>query len=412
MDKRITIKISSASLTNALLTWMLYGAVIYQLLAYISGMIGYKDYISFADTTYYGIYASIAVLTFLSLQKNKRMWNNLFVFLVMLFIGVYFAYTKVYFPDNFYIIQYNASFVKVFMVFLPTMWIAASHYDLRDWLSSIRLTNVFMNILALFFLIRRMQTTGTDEAMDIAYMITLCTIINIYFWKKKIKRITLSLLIIVDLLMLFGSGCRGAVLVAACYIIASILQKVLQIEDNGRKVLLSILLIAVTIGIYYSYVPIVLLLSSLLKGRLFSDRIINYLVYAETSTDGGRTIIQNKILNGFSEMPTFGYGFLGDGKLTNGLYYAHNIELEWICNFGWIVGVALIVVFAICIFKGVANPYKRDVVIVFVCYTFIHLQISSTYLMDASFWIFLGILLNKTTEVDYYGEYEVMSKTE
>ena len=83
--------------------------------------------------------------------------------------------------------------------------------------------------------------------------------------------------------------------------------------------------------------------------------------------------------------------------------YTHNILLEIIGNFGIIIGSILIILLIFLIVRSLLSKEKKytNLIIIWLSLGFFHLMVSGSYLTDIKFWILLGLLFNKSRDLNY-----------
>lgn len=73
--------------------------------------------------------------------------------------------------------------------------------------------------------------------------------------------------------------------------------------------------------------------------------------------------------------------------------YVHNIFIEVLVNFGVVMGGLINVFLLYFAFKPIfiKDIKKSDMIIIWISIGFAHLLVSSSYLIDFKFWIYLGL---------------------
>ena len=113
-----------------------------------------------------------------------------------------------------------------------------------------------------------------------------------------------------------------------------------------------------------------------------------------------RIEIQKSIYQGISENP-FGYGLLGDRIIMQSQHfhgvYAHNILLEFMADFGIIVGplLVLIILFKLALSVKQPNCTQRDLLFLMIPAGFIKLWFSGSYLVCPEFYFMISYLFFK-----------------
>ena len=80
--------------------------------------------------------------------------------------------------------------------------------------------------------------------------------------------------------------------------------------------------------------------------------------------------------------------------------YAHNMFVEWIVDFGIVIGIILSVSFIVLLIKGLKNKQRQEFVyiIVFITTGFVQMMFSGSYLLqEASLYVLLGLGVNASS---------------
>ena len=126
-----------------------------------------------------------------------------------------------------------------------------------------------------------------------------------------------------------------------------------------------------------------------MSNRVFTSMATNAFISYENSSE--RDIIIRKLLDAINDSDTFGYGLCGSWNISGG--YSHNYILDMIISFGIPVGSLLILLTLCLIAKGFfacSTKEEKGFYILLFCSGFVKLFISSFFLRDYMFWLFLG----------------------
>jgi len=243
-------------------------------------------------------------------------------------------------------------------------------------------------------------STGT-YSMALSYYMLLPTII---FIDELIDKFSLRIasFIGISLLIIIALGSRGAVLCVVVFVFLKIIKVIGKL--TFKRVLAYIGLLSIGVISFINLDRIfekvyLILLNYGIKSRsllLFSRDEVHL---------SGRESIYNSLIIELSNSPFLGIGIAGDRLIHSGSY-AHNIFLEILVNFGLIIGIIIVTVLVIIIIKNllIKDKEKYAFFIIWLNLGFVHLMVSSTYITDMKFWIFLGITLNllkKNTNVSF-----------
>jgi O-antigen ligase len=125
----------------------------------------------------------------------------------------------------------------------------------------------------------------------------------------------------------------------------------------------------------------------------FSTRIFQYLLEGEFSVSNARSVLADTVVQAIWEKPIFGHGLMGDRVVTGG-YYAHNILLEFLCHYGVFIGSFLLVAAFMIPTVATFRSRKKEsfhFLLMMTCLVFIKLMMSGSYLLEADFFLLLGL---------------------
>ena len=125
----------------------------------------------------------------------------------------------------------------------------------------------------------------------------------------------------------------------------------------------------------------------------FSTRIFDFFLEGEFVESKGREYLYRVTLEAIQRRPLLGYGIMGDQVCTGGSY-AHNLFLEFWCQFGIFVGSALALLLISFVIKALYHARKNAgvlFVLLFVCLVFVKLMISGSYLYESWLYFLIGL---------------------
>ncbi|NLA75571.1 MAG: hypothetical protein GX846_08915 [Deltaproteobacteria bacterium] len=234
-------------------------------------------------------------------------------------------------------------------------------------------------------------------SMPLSYYMLLPAIVSIDALIEKIslKDLLISL-VSISVIVLFGS--RGALLCILVFIFIKIIQKSLNSLKTGIVFLIS------GIGLIMSWPLIrngIKQFDMFLMARDIHSRTIKLFL-----RDGlyltGRDRIYSQIFEATRAKPFLGIGLAADRRILKGSSaYAHNIFLELLMNYGFVLGLLVSFLLVLLLVRALfsRNSDKKNMLAIWTGIGFIHLQISSSYLIDLKFWIFLGLLIEANQKV-------------
>lgn len=198
----------------------------------------------------------------------------------------------------------------------------------------------------------------------------------------------------VGLLLILILGCRGALVgFGVSFILKLFFSKRSTLTKLVQISAISALLI---IAMFY-FEDAVSLLINFADSLGINSRTLTYMQEGRFFDDTGRQSIQENVL---AEIGWTGNGMYGD-RLSDKHFgsYAHNIIVEFLCQYGYLFGSILSVALAILLFRGIytKNFHVRTLIIVFMATGFTKLFFSGSYLnQEPSFYILIGLCTSVT----------------
>lgn len=287
-------------------------------------------------------------------------------------------------------------FVNTLPWFLVTLNVKSFdniHEKLKSKLLYILLGNI---ALILYSILADRNMTGN---MEISYSILPLVIfsLDIFFKDKKIKYLLYSIL---GALIILFCGSRGPLLCILIYMI------VYFIMDFKRQKHLIILLSIISVIFTLNFNFIVDTTISILKNFNIESRTLYKLKNGDIMNDTGRSIIYDIAFDELNDHPITGVGLGVERiKINEKKYnfnkdmsscYPHNLFIEVLVQYGYIIGIILILVFLNLIIKSYrkANFDERRILISFFSIEVVRLMISSSYLISPIFFMYLGLCVN------------------
>ena len=227
--------------------------------------------------------------------------------------------------------------------------------------------------------------------MHFSYILSLILFVHTAEFLKH-KTISSGLLALIELILIIIYGSRGPIL---CFIVFLFLYVLLDNRKNSIKVAFSIGLTLIAIYIE----NILAFIRSLVKNANVNSRTLSLLV-ENIGHMSGRDVIASASIELIKEHPVTGLGIIGEFKYLED--YPHNFILDMFLHWGIVLGLILILlvlyitISALAISKGKI----KTILLVFICYGFVMLFFSGTYLSCDGFYIMLGIALNIRKKVD------------
>lgn len=329
-------------------------------------------------------------------------WTHMLFYVLISFVFVLFWYFTDY--DAFdYIALCNVIFFTI-----PAFFIGLS-ININDKtfkpLYFLSIFVLFASIIYSFYYLSDRELS-TDN-MDYAYKVLPSVLIiasSLFIYKKKFWNI---ILLLISLFFLIALGTRGPILCLIIFILIMFWKK------NGFTKLfiyISFLSIVAFIVLWSPlYEILILKISEFLENLGFSSRVLEMLIQKKLSEGNGRDAIKDKLWMLIKEYPILIRGPFSDREATKNFYdpnyfiryengtYAHNIILEFIFDFGIIIGILLLIIILFYTLKLVLKVEKDSFYIVgiVICCSLIHLLISGSYLTSSLFFMLIGLQFNK-----------------
>ncbi len=233
------------------------------------------------------------------------------------------------------------------------------------------------------------QATVGAYSMSLSYYMLLPMIIYLgeLFDNPSMKALLFSL---ITLLIILSLGARGPILCAIVFVLLKILK---SSKLTYTKILFYLSSFAAIIVTFIYLDSILQYINNLLLNFGIKSRTIA-LFLRDGVYLSGRENIYPKIIEGIQDNPLLGIGIAGDRLITGG--YAHNLFLEVLANFGVIVGSILLITLILLVVRNllIEDNEKYNIIIIWLSLGFIPLIVSGSYLMDMSFWILIGLMIN------------------
>lgn len=316
-------------------------------------------------------------------------------FIVIYFLAILiFLINYLLFPENH--IYLNSLIFPLFFTCLPSLIYA---HSMEDWQVLMNVMKqaakwVFLIGVAIAILIiSGFASTGSSYSMSLSYYMLLPAIIylNDIIDRKKIKS---GLIFIVSLLIILSLGARGPVMCVGVFVILKFISTLKDISYT-KAILYILLLMIAMVGIIFLD-KILLYLYEFLLSKGINSRSLR-LFLRDGIYMSGRDAIYSEMIKEIFNKPFLGLGLASDRRILSGRNaYVHNIFIEVIMNFGIIIGALLSLFLLYLLVKNILIKDEQiyTLMIIWISIGFIHLLISSSYLNDFKFWIYLGLSLN------------------
>ncbi|MBU5427910.1 O-antigen ligase family protein [Tissierella pigra] len=312
------------------------------------------------------------------------------------FIGIYFlavfvfTFNYVFFNENW--IYLKSIIFPLFFTGLPSFIYA---YSIKDWDMLIKIMKKTSNIVFVVgTFIGILVFTGNAligaYSMSLSYYMLLPTIMymNEFLDKVSLKG---GVILGVSLLVILALGSRGAIMCIGVFAILKLVRKIKKLTYT--KVLIYLIILSIMImGLVFLNEILEYIYNFLLNFGIRSRSIELFL--RDDMYLSGRDKLYEYVIEEIFNNPFLGIGLTGDRFILDG-GYAHNIFIEILANFGLVIGTIIIITILYIVVKSlfIKDIKKYNMVIVWLSIGFVHLFVSSSYLIDFKFWILLGLSL-------------------
>ena len=281
---------------------------------------------------------------------------------------------------------------------LPYYYIGVS-LDIKRFYKSFYYISVIAIYMCAFYELLYAQSASyigevdtSEYNMGLAYSI-LPHVLMVSWMALKNVKIYSIIPMVLGLMLLLSFGTRGPVICAIVFIAIYLLFiRPSKYQKTMRKVTISLAVFAV------SFLNQFMLFMQMLTFQLgMSTRIFEKYFEGELETSSGRDYIRETLLRELvTDNPLYGHGILGSYPYVN--TYPHNIVLDFLFSFGWILGIALLlsVLYVIIrmLIKYSQNEISKTFGILLVVSSILSLCFSSTFVDDAMFFMLLGYCIN------------------
>lgn len=322
------------------------------------------------------------------MKTNKILIILVYLFALTLFLSQYMVFIE----NRLYL---KELIFPIFFMCLP-LFVISLNINKMDTLMSVMkkssfIIYLFAILLSVEDLIGIVNIGEYSGPLSNYLLIPTLIFLNNSIDKLSIKYLVLSF---VSLFFILVLGSRGSIL---CIIIFLIIRTLFAKSNNKYTNYLVRLLTILSIIIFaFTYKDILNKLYIFLLKNGIESRTLHLFLSDELYLSG-RDNIYSVLIKYIFEHPIMGFGIGGDRRILSGeAVYAHNIIIELIGNFGLLLGLFLLfllfitISYALLKFKNI----NKNIIIIWISLGFVHLFISSSYLIEMKFWIFIGLLIN------------------
>lgn len=259
---------------------------------------------------------------------------------------------------------------------------------------------MFSRCIIIFFLVLTLLFSdfGTgDYEMGKAYNCLPSIMLVSYSFLKK-EKVQDIFFVILGIVFLLICATRGPILLYAIFMLLQLffLKRQYRYVYGGALILLLILFFSpIGRGVMEGIL-------SLMDKMGFNTRIFDMFLSGNLTDDNGRNWLKDAVFAMISRQPWCGNGLFSDRRATAAIgiggtegSYVHNLVYEFWCDFGYLLGSALLLLLAFAILrslKGIAKDTNFKIIfsILALCYIG-KLFMSSSFLIEPGFWMCIGV---------------------
>jgi len=221
--------------------------------------------------------------------------------------------------------------------------------------------------------------------MAFSYALLLPLLLHINEGVNK-KSILFWLAAIYEIILILLYGARGPLL---CVLIFMLLKLVLYFKKKPKYILVSIILLSIILLTIILWEQISALLLEFLNAQGIQSRTLYSLLNGSIFQDSGRGEIQSSVMTLIQARPLTGWGIAGEVPFVG--TYPHNIFLELLCDWGFIIGGIMIGFIVVCLFQLFLEKdnVKKELLMIYTCCGFVPLLISGTLYENYNFIILI-----------------------
>ena len=334
------------------------------------------------------LYALPAVL-----RRKKKIFGTSYIVAVVVFSIHYLC-----FPEN--RIFMLPLIIPFFFMVLPSFIYALSIRNFVIFKNVLEKSSCIVffigSILSLFVFLGR-ASIGS-YSMSLAYYMLLPSIV---FLNNLFERISAKyfILLVLSLIVIISLGSRGPILCLLVFVFLRTFRP--SFRTSYKKIIMTSSVLGIcTVGMIF-FKNIINVMYNQLSHYGFHSRTLYLFLNDRGVYLSGRSSIYQSIIAEILKNPILGIGLAGDRRITDGTY-AHNIYIELISNFGFILGFILILLITFLVIKSlfIKDDIKYILLTMWFCLGFIPLLISGSYLTSINFAIFLGVVIHINKDIN------------
>lgn len=356
------------------------------------------------------IYGVLVMLVFISYPIwIKKLTGNLFLVFAAWFLILLISCLLCGDETKSYLIKCSKT---VWIQAIPMYLTGTLLTQRKDLLKkSLNFLPLIVNISAIYFMLQFFGDGIYNQSQG--YNVLPAAVISMAMLINVRQKLTLTLYHIINMIIsvtvIFMSGARGPLL---CFFLASIFCIIRKFKFTSfRNIIVLICYLFIGVYCYFNYEKVLLASEPIFKNLGVSTRIINGFLSGDILESQGRIELIDLALRRIAEKPLIGTGIFLDRQFLfenqhfhaiseNGSvgFYVHNIFIEWILQFGIILGGILLVAFIYKLYRawrGAINKYDFVLFILLCAVGFFPLLVSGSYVDWPLFYFLLGYMASE-----------------
>lgn len=319
---------------------------------------------------------------------NRNIYKLVGIYCIAIFV---FLLNFIFFPENHPYIK-EVIFPFFFMC-LPAFVYSMSLDDLNILKKIMKKSSLIVFIFGtiLFVLTLSGKVSIGVYSMELSYYMLLPAIMFIDELLENFSPKTM-LASLISIMVILSLGSRGALICIVLFIVLKLIR--FGFNMTYKKFFYSLLIIGTIMTSLIYFENILKYIDNVLMSFGIRSRSIQIFLSGDVHLSGRDNIYQNIIREIYSN-PILGIGLAGDRRFTD-TGYAHNFFLEVLSNFGVVFGSIILIILIFIIMRKLltVNDGKYNMILVWLSLGFVPLLVSSSYLINIKFWIFMGLIIS------------------
>lgn len=340
------------------------------------------------DVVEYMIEGAIILLFAIILIHNLVVWHRKFNLVVLLLsIVLSFMYFDAYINYPMIFDDISKRFVWTVFLGLPCMWAVININNVGDFLKIIKPYSYCFTVLGTMIFLGDTVKLTSNMTFSGMMLFPFC-LHYFYAFKNRFD----CIVALYEFLIMFIHGSRGAVVSVLLMIVVYHFFRAINDFKYMKKFILTMSFLGGVLSVLLANI------SELIDwcfGNGIYIRNLNFIYAGGFTDDNGRYDIQAEYLELiFNSSPI---RFVSVDLYNNGTNYPHNVFVEILYNYGYLLGGVLIIVLLMSLTRAMIKLKNEEYnfLMVLMCSGFFPLFTSFTYFEWPLFWGLIGYLLSQ-----------------